>query len=767
MTSENENTSLLYKQEEDLHSSESINYPTVSYHTNSPITTHVEEERDDKQKNKEIHSQMDEMSLENGANNEQQETKRTLLQKGLRLNKIVIIFIVFLIAIISFAMVEEREEDDTKYFAVSTVEHVFIELDARDQPLNYIQVDVEPLELKHHSVIHSSAGIHDKSLNYEMINAEYDSQYVADLFQVTIVYEARDNHSTSFVPIANTTLLLQNIHQNNVSTTESYIFATPSEYLGWDSYRLLFYSNKERPNAIKAKITQHSRLYAARIPIAVFVLVFAYSLIIFELVHRTISTLLGSFLAIAALSILNLRPSLHTIIAWVEFHTLILLFGMMVIVAVMATTGFFEWIGVKAYKVSGNNVWRLFVIMCVFVAITSSMLDNVTSMLLLTPVIIRLCKVFDMSPLPLLISTVVVSNIGGCATAVGDPPVTIIVNTPAIRDAGIGFNEILFFMAPGTAIIVVLSLIMIRVMYRKEFSSKNQHATVPPEVIRLKNEIEIWKNTESRLSKHVNDEKILKDKLQVYILELEAQLQEKQAENSVVNIKDLEREYRIRNKPKFIVCAVVLLLVVFMFFLEAFISSWVHLSLDSIAIIGALMVVTLTDVQDFDHILEKVEWSSLLFFGTLFIMMGALDSLGLIKFIANVVVDLIYKVQESYRLAIAITAIMWLSSIVSAIVDSIPYTTAMIPVVLSIKDELNLPLKPLVFSLAFGSGLGGNGTLIASTANLVVAGISEKFGYPITFVQFMKTGLPIMLMSTFVANVYLLIVHCLFGLGLN
>lgn len=114
--------------------------------------------------------------------------------------------------------------------------------------------------------------------------------------------------------------------------------------------------------------------------------------------------------------------------------------------------GFFEWIALRAYKLSRGSIWALVVILCVFVAISSSMLDNVTAMLLLTPVIIRLSKVVNISPVPILMSTVLVSNIGGCATAVGDPPVVLIVNTPEIKKAGIGFNEILFFMAPGTVI---------------------------------------------------------------------------------------------------------------------------------------------------------------------------------------------------------------------------------------------------------------------------------------------------------------------------
>lgn len=115
------------------------------------------------------------------------------------------------------------------------------------------------------------------------------------------------------------------------------------------------------------------------------------------------------------------------------------------------------------------------------------------------------------------------------------------------------------------------------------------------------------------------------------------------------------------------------------------------------------------------------------------------------------------------RLVILVS--VWFSAIISAFIDSIPYTTAMIPIVVTMSETLQLPLKPLVFSLAYGTGLGGNGTIIGATANLVVAGLSEKFGYPISFMQFFKIGFPVMILSTFIANLYLLFVHCLLGFG--
>jgi len=204
-----------------------------------------------------------------------------------------------------------------------------------------------------------------------------------------------------------------------------------------------------------------------------------------------------------------------------------------------------------------------------------------------------------------------------------------------------------------------------------------------------------------------------------------------------------------------------------MFFLENFIGSWVHLPLPWIAVLGALTLMVLADIEDMEVILHKVEWSTLIFFAALFVLMEGLDRLGLVGLIGDYIAEVIAKVDPGSRLTVSIIVILWVSAIVSAIIDSIPYTTAMIPIILKLAADtsLGLPLRPLLYSLAFGTGLGGNGTLIGSSANLVCAGLAEQYGYPITFMDFFKVGMPLMLISVFIANIYLLIVFVGFGLG--
>jgi Na+/H+ antiporter NhaD/arsenite permease-like protein len=234
------------------------------------------------------------------------------------------------------------------------------------------------------------------------------------------------------------------------------------------------------------------------------------------------------------------------------------------------------------------------------------------------------------------------------------------------------------------------------------------------------------------------------------------------------NMDQLRKEYKIHDKKLFIYCSVVLSVVVTLFFLETFISSWVHLPLSWIAVLGAMTLMILADIENIEYLLHKVEWGTLMFFASLFVLLEGLEQLGLVDFIGNHISDYIEKVPKESRLAAAIIIIVWVSSIVSAIIDSIPYTTAMIPIIIKLGSNkaLGLPLRPLVYSLAFGTGLGGNGTIIGSTANLVCVGLAEQYGYPISFITFARAGTPIMFISTAIATVYLLIIHVVFGFGL-
>eukprot|EP01111_Echinosteliopsis_oligospora_P013449 TRINITY_DN4828_c0_g3_i1.p1 TRINITY_DN4828_c0_g3~~TRINITY_DN4828_c0_g3_i1.p1 ORF type:complete len:634 (-),score=139.54 TRINITY_DN4828_c0_g3_i1:391-2292(-) len=344
-------------------------------------------------------------------------------------------------------------------------------------------------------------------------------------------------------------------------------------------YRLFVYTNSPAPVPLEIELRQHSSAYRYKEFLAALVLIGMYILIVFEIIDRTLSAILGSFMILAMLALVKARPPLDVIVTWIEYNTLALLFGMMLIVGIFSTTGFFEWIALKAYDVSKGRLWRLVALLCVFTAVASGVLDNVTSMLLLTPVVIRLCKVIGVSPIPVLICTVTISNIGGCSTAVGDPPMTIIVNTPGIISAGIDFVEVFLYMAPGTAVIVVAALFFYRWYFKKEFEQDS--SPVPAASLLLQKELDIWRSTEKKLSSNIPEEREVKQMLEDYMFQLQTKIQEdaldRERSGSMdnFNMQQLKEEYKITDRTLFIYCSIVMTVVVTMFFLENFIKAWV------------------------------------------------------------------------------------------------------------------------------------------------------------------------------------------------
>ena len=210
------------------------------------------------------------------------------------------------------------------------------------------------------------------------------------------------------------------------------------------------------------------------IPTGVIILLIVYALIITEVIHRTLAAALGGIATVGALTVLvGDIPGIGAIATYVDWDTIGLLFGMMVMVGILSHTGVFEWCAIQAYRYSGGSVWRLVVILCIVTAVLSAFLDNVTTMLLLTPVTIQLARVLDLKPVPILLAEVMFSNIGGTATMIGDPPNIIIGNGlspskiedagyPGLMDAGVTFIDFMVELAPGVIFVAIPSLIMMR-----------------------------------------------------------------------------------------------------------------------------------------------------------------------------------------------------------------------------------------------------------------------------------------------------------------
>ncbi|KAM4699346.1 P protein [Discoglossus pictus] len=503
-----------------------------------------------------------------------------------------------------------------------------------------------------------------------------------------------------------------------------------------------------------------------QVTIAAVILAGVYVLIIFEIVHRTLAAMLGSLAALAALAAVGDRPSLVKVVEWIDYETLALLFGMMILVAVFSDTGFFDYCAVKAYQLSRGRVWPMIIILCLIAAILSAFLDNVTTMLLFTPVTIRLCEVLNLDPRHVLIAEVIFTNIGGAATAVGDPPNVIIVSNQELRKVGLDFAGFTGHMFFGICLVLLVSFPFLRILYW----NKKLYNKEPSEIVELKHEIHVWRLTAQRINPASREETAVKCLLMQKVLTLESLLRKKlrtfqrqisqEDKNWETNIQELQKSHGISDKILLIKCLSVLGLVIITFFLHSFVPG-IHLDLGWIAILGALWLLILADVHDFEIILHRVEWATLLFFAALFVLMEALAHLHLIEYIGEQTAVLIKAVPEDQRLAIAIILVVWVSALASSLIDNIPFTAAMIPVLINLSQDadVNLPVKPLIFALAIGACFGGNGTLIGASANVVCAGIAEQHGYGFSFMEFFRLGFPMMIVSTTIGMSYLLISH--------
>jgi len=272
----------------------------------------------------------------------------------------------------------------------------------------------------------------------------------------------------------------------------------------------------------------------------------------------------------------------------------------------------------------------------------------------------------------------------------------------------IGFVDFILNLAPGLLVAGPLSFLVVRIMFRNELENKPCHDSI---------------------------------------------------------IAELEREYVIHDKKLFIKTCCVLGGVIAMFFLE----SVTHVEPAWVALLGASVLLLISTPQEIDHFLEKVEWSTLLFFAGLFIFVEGLKLMGLIRFIGDSVANLIMLADKDNQLLVAIVIILWVSAFASAFIDNIPYTTTMIPVIIQLSDdpELKLPLLPLAWALSFGACLGGNGTLVGASANVVTCGIASQAGFPISFGTFLKSGMPVMIVSVAVCTGYMLVVYVVLGWGLG
>jgi Na+/H+ antiporter NhaD/arsenite permease-like protein len=402
----------------------------------------------------------------------------------------------------------------------------------------------------------------------------------------------------------------------------------------------------------------------------------AYALIASERLDRTLVALLGGLLVIA-LGVLDQEEAF----AAIDFNVIFLLAGMMLLAGGLGRTGFFEYVAGHAIRLSHGEPYRLLVFLSVLTAVLSALLDNVTTVVLLTPVILSIARTLGVSPFPYLISQILASNIGGTATLIGDPPNIMIGSA-----AGLDFGAFLIHLAPVVLVIFAAFLVFTRIVFG---GSMQDDAT----------------------------------RLDV--------------------LAQVDPATAIRDRGLMIRSLIVLGLTIAGFLAH----SALGLEAATVALLGAtaLMIVGPLDPHE---ALRDIEWNTLFFFVGLFMLVEAVVHVGIIGGIADALAN-----ATAGRLDLATFGLLWFSALASAVVDNIPYTATAIPVVERL-IESGLEADPLWWSLALGACLGGNLTIVGASANIVVANLAARDGHPITFMQFLRYGSVVVLVSLVISTAY-------------
>ena len=415
--------------------------------------------------------------------------------------------------------------------------------------------------------------------------------------------------------------------------------------------------------------------------LAIGIFVTVYFFIITEKIDRTLVAMAGAA-AMVCLGILTQKSAIEE----VDFNTIGLLTGMMIIVMIAKRSGMFEYIAVKMAKLAKGDPVKVLIYISIATGLLSAMLDNVTTIMLVLPVTLTLAKDLKVDPKAFVIAEIFASNVGGTATLIGDPP-NIIIGS----QVGLSFGEFLKYNGGISLLLLLLTTYIFVLIYRKKLVT-NQQA----------------KET----------------------------------------IMEMDERQLIKNRRLMIESIAILGIVITGFLLH----SVLHMESATIALAGGIILLFISGIK-VEKILHEVEWKTLFFFMGLFILVGGLKATGAIDLLAVGVLNV-----TGDNPMLMMMAILWVSAIASAFIDNIPFVTTMIPLLQKVGELSGVNLYPMWWALSLGACLGGNGTIIGASANVIAIGVCEDNKIKIGFKEYFKVAFPVMLFTIAVCTVYLWVV---------
>ena len=417
--------------------------------------------------------------------------------------------------------------------------------------------------------------------------------------------------------------------------------------------------------------------------IAIIVFVVVIGLIISEKVNSAAAALAGA-MALVVTGVM----SAHRALSYIDFNTIGLLVGMMVLVAIIRQSGLFEYVAIKAAKMVHGDPWKIMIAFILLTAVLSGILDNVTTVLLVGPMTIAIAKMLEINPVPFLMTQILASNVGGTATLIGDPPNIMIGSA-----ANLSFVDFLKNTGLAVALVIVFMIVMMRFVYKKEIEVKGLDTS---------------------------------------------------------KIMNLDPDKSITDKPLLIKGVVVIVLVILGFIFH----DQIGMETSVIALTAAAVMLIIGGVN-VDNAIQDVEWTTIAFFMALFVVVGGLTETGVIKQVAAVIIE-----RTAGHPVMMMLILLWASALLSSFLNNIPFIATLIPLVLALKAD-GMDAEPLWWAISLGACLGGNGTMIGASANVVLSDISTKHGYPITFKSYLRVGMPFMLGSVLISMVFLLVKYAI------
>ncbi len=418
--------------------------------------------------------------------------------------------------------------------------------------------------------------------------------------------------------------------------------------------------------------------------VAIVVFLFVYMFIVSEKVNKTIIVILGSLL----LFLFKIYSDgeydtqfLHAI-SFIDFNVLGLIIGMMIIVQITSKSGVFTHVAMKLVALAKCDMRKVFFLLMLFTAFITAFISNVTAVMVMTPIFLAICLRFKLNPIPFLMTEILMSNIGGTATPLGDMTNIIIASK-----AGFSFAKVVSNLGPVVLVVTVAVALIAILYFRKDLVSESE-----------------------------------------------------------ICVEDLKNESFIQDKSLMIKGLSVLFLVV----LTLIFKNNFSLDNGAIAMAGAMFLLLIAKVEPEEAFKNYVNWSIIFFFVGLFILIGALEVTGVVEILAHQIVGL-----TGDNVGLLAMIMLFASAVFSAFIDNIPFATTMIPIIQNVGILTGVNTDPLFWSLALGACIGGSGTIIGASCNLVVVGLAEHNGIKITFFQYFKYAFPVMMVGILICAVYL------------